>query len=211
MHCHTFGVAWAVNRGVLLFYKNKCKQKFKNLFKTSSEKIKLIVRSTPPEGEKDKAPSAKHVGFKVTAANMAAPLCELTRGCLSTAWRCGGLEVQRGAAADTETLQPASSNPFWTRPGTDMGPYVWESTSVLLRHAGRREGGERRDENILPAALPPPHPPTLPFAIRSVIKSSCEHKWEISKGKEGKKKFAKTENKHSEHNQRRSPQERREK
>lgn len=87
------------------------------------------------------------------------------------AWRCRGLEMQQGATADTETLQPAGSNPFWTSPGTNMGPYVWESTSALLRYAK----GER-DENILPAALPP--------AIRSVIKSSCEHKWGISKGRE---------------------------
>lgn len=80
--------------------------------------------------------------------------------------------MQQGATADTETLRPAGSNPFWTSPGTNMGPYVWESTRALLCYFTGN-----RDENILPASLPP--------VIGSVIKSSCECGREISEG--GKK------------------------
>lgn len=42
------------------------------------------------------------------------------------------LEIQQGATADTQTLWPAGSNPFWKRPSTNIGPYVWGSTRTLL-------------------------------------------------------------------------------
>lgn len=96
---------------------------------------------------------------------------------LFDAWWCRSLKMQQGATADTETLQPADSNPFWISPGTNVGPYVWQSSNTLLQYATRE-----RDENILPATLAP--------AIRSVIKSSCEHRWE----KGGRKKKNNTPN-----------------
>lgn len=68
---------------------------------------------------------------------------------LLAAWQCRGLEMQQGATADTETLRPAGSNPFWTSPGTSVGPYVWEHTSTLLCYFKGQ-----RDENILPASGP---------------------------------------------------------
>lgn len=95
------------------------------------------------------------------------------------AWRCTGLSVQRGAPADTETLRHTGSNPFWTSPCTNMGPYVWEGTNAVLCFL---KGGRERDENILPLCLP---------AIRSVMKSSCEHTWGITVGR--KKKIKKKE------------------
>lgn len=95
---------------------------------------------------------------------------------VSGAWLNRGLEIQRGAAADTETLRPAGSNPFWTRQSTNMGPYVWERTRALLCYFKLAI----KTKTFCQAFLP--------LAIGSVIKLSCEDRWKILKKKRKKKK-----------------------
>lgn len=59
-----------------------------------------------------KTSQAQQGGFFRSEQRATGPHWELILGCLSGDWSwaaCGGLEVQRGAAADTETLKAARS------------------------------------------------------------------------------------------------------
>ncbi len=85
------------------------------------------------------------------------------------AWKCS-----RVPPLTRTHFKPQALIPFKPAQALTWDHMFGESTSALLCYVQ----GER-DENILPASLPP--------AIGSVIKSSCEHKWEISEWEEKKK------------------------